>query len=79
EKQLKERILSFAADGQLDGQRYRAKIVSSFCSRTNWRTIAEKLGPSRQLLAAHTTKQERVSIRLTARPQPMVQVYPEAG
>jgi hypothetical protein len=56
EKTLKESLTSSGLD-RVDGTLHRATI-SHVDGRTmiDWKTIAEKFGPSRQLIQAHTSQ-----------------------
>lgn len=51
----------------LEDEQFRAVVVESMRTQIDWRTIAEKLEPSRQLMTAHTTEKEVISIRVSAR------------
>jgi hypothetical protein len=55
---LKAKILSEAAfrttDGVVDGNNWRAKVVIAERATVDWKTVAERAGASRQLIAAHT-------------------------
>jgi hypothetical protein len=53
----------------IEGKLYRVTI--SHAERTNigWQTIAERLGPSAQLVAAHTSKSTGPVVRVSARTQ----------
>jgi hypothetical protein len=54
----------------VNGSEHRAAISWTFRKTTDWRSIAEKFDPSRQLIAAHTTAGEPYpSVRLFARKQ----------
>ena len=54
----------------VNGSEHRAAISWTFRKTTDWRSIAEKFDPSRQLIAAHTTAGEPyASVRLFARKQ----------
>lgn len=54
----------------IDGTLHRAAISWTVKKITDWRTIAEKLEPSRQLIAAHTSTGEPfATVRLFARKQ----------
>lgn len=59
EDELKQ-VLIDSGESAVDGTGYRATI--SDCAGkevVDWRTIAEKFNPSRQLIRAHTTQGER--------------------
>ncbi len=51
----------------VEGDYYRATVVTSNRTYIDWKEIAAKLEPSRQLVTAHTTEKEVVSVRCTAR------------
>lgn len=51
----------------LEDEIFRAKVVHSMRTSIDWKAVAAKLEPSRQLVTAHTTEKEVVSIRVNAR------------
>ncbi len=51
----------------VEGDYYRATVVTSNRTYIDWKTIAEKLEPSRQLVTAHTTVKPVNSVRVVAR------------
>ena len=51
----------------VEGEFYRASISRSERFTTDWHAIAEKFEPSRQLVTAHTTSTEVVTVRVGAR------------
>ncbi len=51
----------------MEDKKFRAVVVESLRKNIDWKAIAEKLKPSRQLVTAHTTEKEVVSIRVNAR------------
>lgn len=51
----------------MEDKKFRAVVVESLRKSIDWKAIAEKLKPSRQLVTAHTTEKEVVSIRVNAR------------
>jgi len=53
--------------GSYEGERYRLNVVVSQVERTDWKAVAAKCEPSRQLVAAYTTTTEQRSYRITAR------------
>ncbi len=66
EGQIRKMFIS-AGIKALEDEQFRAVVVESMRTQIDWRTIAEKLEPSRQLLTAHTTEKEVISIRVSAR------------
>lgn len=61
---------SIAALGlpSIEGTQHRATVSTTTQTVTDWRAVAERLKPSRQLIAAHTTTGDpRTTIRLHAR------------
>jgi uncharacterized protein YqgV (UPF0045/DUF77 family) len=50
-----------------EDKKFRAVVVESMRTYINWAAIAEKLQPSHQLVSAHTTEKEVISIRVSAR------------
>lgn len=65
EKQLKADVV---ANGEcLEGSLYDATPVFSERESVDWKAVAQKLAPSRQLVTAHTTVKPVVQVRVTAR------------
>ena len=60
-------LLKDSGESVVEGRLYRATVSKSEVSVVDWRAVAEKLEPSRQLVAAHTTESERVALRVVAR------------
>ena len=60
-------LLKDSGEPVVEGRLYRATVSKSEVSSVDWRAVAEKLEPSRQLVAAHTTESERVALRVVAR------------
>lgn len=46
---------------------FRALVVESLRTTIDWKSVAAKLEPSHQLVTAHTSEKEVVSIRVSAR------------
>ena len=51
----------------LEDDIFRALVVESMRTMIDWKSVAAKLKPSHQLVTAHTTEKEVVSIRVSAR------------
>lgn len=51
----------------LEDENFRAVVVESLRTMIDWKAVAAKLRPSRQLVTAHTTEKEVISIRVSAR------------
>lgn len=51
----------------VEDETFRATVVESMRKIVDWKAVAKKLNPSRQLLTAHTTEKEVVSVRVSAR------------
>lgn len=51
----------------MEGETFRAVVVESLRTTVNWKEVAAKMEPSRQLVRAHTTEKEVTSIRVNAR------------
>ncbi len=66
EKVLRELLIA-SGESPVEGNHYRATVSRYIASRTDWRAVAEKLSPSRQLIAAHTKKAETVRVAIKAR------------
>lgn len=65
EAALKGAILE---SGTLEGDLFKATVVEAERSTVNWKAVAQKLEPSHQLVRAHTSRKDVVSIRVTAKP-----------
>ena len=46
---------------------FRALVVQSLRTTIDWKSVAAKLKPSRQLVTSHTSDKEVISIRVSAR------------
>lgn len=69
EAALKAALIDCGLD-TVNGTEHRAAISWTVKKTTDWRAIAEKFEPSRQLIAAHTvTGEPFASVRLFARKQ----------
>ena len=61
-----ERKLKDAGRQEFNGIRYRVTVSCSDRARVDWKTVAERLEPSRQLVSAHTSHQEVCVLRVSA-------------
>ena len=52
---------------KLEDETFRALVVKSMRELIDWKAVAAKLEPSRQLVTAHTSEKEVISIRVNAR------------
>ncbi len=52
---------------EADGGTFRATVSFTNRETTDWKAIAEKLEPSRQLITAHTTYSPCTTVRVTSR------------
>ena len=66
ESDIREMFIS-AGVHSLEDERFRAVVVESLRTTVNWKAVAAKLEPSHQLVTAHTTEKEVISIRVNAR------------
>jgi hypothetical protein len=66
EKRLRDAIAELDCDA-IDGELFRATVSHSEVAAVDWKTIAEKCEPSRQLVAAHTELKDRVTVKVVAR------------
>lgn len=57
--------LKSAGAGRYTGCLWNATVTESTRTSIDWRAVAEKLGPSRQLVTAHTTTTPVVALRVT--------------
>lgn len=60
-------IMISAGVKTLEDDTFRALVVESIRTMIDWKQVAAKLQPSRQLVRAHTTEKEVISIRVNAR------------
>ncbi len=68
EKELKT-IMVEAGFTEFEAETFLAKRVESMRTLVDWKAVAAKLEPSPQLVSAHTTKSEIISIRTSIRPE----------
>ena len=66
EKALRDHIAALGA-GAYDGDLFRASVSIADREIIDWRAIAEKLEPSRQLITAHTSAKTVTTVRVAAR------------
>ena len=66
EGQIRKMFIS-AGIKALEDEQFRAVVVESLRTTIDWKTVAAKMEPSRQLVTAHTTEKEVISIRVSAR------------
>jgi hypothetical protein len=66
EKDIRD-IMIEAGVKTLEDDTFRALVVESIRTMIDWKQVAAKLKPSRQLVTAHTTEKEVISIRVNAR------------
>lgn len=66
EKDIRETFID-AGVTALEGESFRAVVVESMRTMIDWKSVAAKLEPSRQLITAHTTEKDVISIRVNAR------------
>ena len=66
EKEIRD-IMIEAGVKALEDDTFRALVVESIRTMIDWKQVAAKLKPSRQLVTAHTTEKEVISIRVNAR------------
>ena len=56
-----------SGESAVEGELFRAAVVESNRTQVDWKAIAQKLEPSRQLITAHTTEKTVVSVRTNSR------------
>jgi len=66
ESAVKAEILD-SGETVIESDSVRCTVVESLRNSVDWKTIADRLNPSRQLVQAHTTSKPTVSIRLVKR------------
>ncbi|MBM4386063.1 MAG: hypothetical protein FJ091_22210 [Deltaproteobacteria bacterium] len=59
--------LKAAGPGRIEGVLYDANVFTQERTLVDWKAVAEKLQPSRQLVTAHTSTVEVIVIKVTAR------------
>lgn len=64
ESAIKNQILALGVD-RLDGALFGATVVEQFREQTDWKAIAAKFSPSRQLVTAYTKTARVVSVKTT--------------
>lgn len=52
---------------EIDGATFRATVSTHDVEQIDWKAIAEKLNPSRQLIAGNTKTVERTTVKVVAR------------
>ncbi len=68
ETELKN-IMVEAGFTDFEAETFKALRVEQMRTMVDWKAVAAKLEPSPQLVTAHTTKKEIISIRTSIRPE----------
>ena len=66
ESALRDKLLASGVT-VVEGDLFRANVVDANVNRIDWKAIAAKLKPSRQLVKAHTNHSVVTSVRITSR------------
>jgi len=66
EAQLREQIIALG-NGKHEGVLFNASVSTTERERVDYKTICAKLKPSRQMLQAHTSSQEVITVRVASR------------
>jgi hypothetical protein len=66
EKAIRAQLID-TGHGAIEGELFRATVSRSEVERVDWKAVAEKCEPSRQLIAAHTLHDERVTVKVVSR------------
>lgn len=66
EEQLKE-ALRDSGESEIDGKLFRVTVSRTNVNTVDWKEVANRLNPSNQLVQAHTTTKERITVKVTAR------------
>ena len=66
EREIRDTLIE-AGVKALEDETFRALVVESLRTMIDWKAVAAHLKPSRQLVTAHTTEREVISIRVSAR------------
>jgi hypothetical protein len=62
-----ETALKEQGAGTYEGEKFRATVSASERTTVGWKTVAERAGASRQLIAAHSVTKPFVALRVAAR------------
>jgi hypothetical protein len=57
--------LKLAGAGRYTGTLWNATVVDSIVESVDWKAVAAKLNPSRQLVTAHTRQSPRTTLKIT--------------
>ena len=60
-------VMIAAGISAFEDKKFRAVVVESLRTLIDWKSVAAKLKPSHQLVSAHTTQKDVISIRVSAR------------
>jgi RNA-binding protein YlmH len=60
-------VMIAAGISAFEDKKFRAVVVESLRTMIDWKSVAAKLEPSHQLVSAHTTQKDVISIRVSAR------------
>ena len=63
---LKETLVE-SGETEVEGSLFRATVVRATVTKVDWKSVAEYLKPSSQLLTAHTSESERTTVRVVSR------------
>jgi len=69
-KKIEAALVKQLADSgltEIDGSVFRATVSVADVKKIDWKTIAEKLEPSRQLIVGNTSLDSRTTVRVVAR------------
>ena len=66
EKALRDQIAA-RGEGAYEGELFRASVSITERESIDWKAIAAKLEPSRQLITAHTSAKEVTTVRVVSR------------
>ena len=66
EDQLKKQLVE-SGEVEADGSVFRATVSFTNREQIDWKAVAEKLEPSRQLITAHTSFTASTTVRVSAR------------
>jgi len=64
--ELRQGIID-SEESAAEGDLFRATVSRSEAHKVDWKTVAEKCEPSRQLIAAHTSVEPRIVVKVVSR------------
>ncbi len=66
EAELRQAIID-SGESEAEGDLFRATVSETITTKIDYKAVCEKLGPSTQLLTAHTSHSDRVTVKVVSR------------